>query len=198
LAVAINNIHLVTEAREALAQVEELNARLTKERWEQALQQTPVSGYVYTPDTLTPTVDDWLPAMQKVMMQENSGQSAELVVLEQDEANNELAIPIKLRGQLIGVLGVERPPHIPWTDDEEAVIQAVSEQIALALESARLFEDTQRNAWRDQVVSETTARVWSSAEMEAVMQAAIAQLGQQLGASEVVIQLMPQANLETD
>jgi GAF domain-containing protein len=78
------------------------------------------------------------------------------------------------------------------------VIQAVSEQIALALESARLFEDTQRNAWRDQVVSETTARVWSSAEMEAVMQAAIAQLGQQLGASEVVIQLMPQANLETD
>ena len=198
LAVAINNIHLVTEAREALAQVEELNARLTKERWEQALQQTPVSGYVYTPDTLTPTVDDWLPAMQKVMMQENSGQSAELVVLEQDEANNELAIPIKLRGQLIGVLGVERPPHIPWTDDEEAVIQAVSEQIALALESARLFEDTQRNAWRDQVVSETTARVWSSAEMEAVMQAAIAQLGQQLGASEVVIQLMPQATLETD
>jgi len=198
LAVAINNIHLVTEAREALAQVEELNARLTKERWEQALQQAPVSGYVYTPNTLTPTVDDWLPAMQKVMMQENSGQSAELVVLEQDEANNELAIPIKLRGQLIGVLGVERPPHIPWTDDEEAVIQAVSEQIALALESARLFEDTQRNAWRDQVVSETTARVWSSAEMEAVMQAAIAQLGQQLGASEVVIQLMPQANLETD
>jgi GAF domain-containing protein len=198
LAVAINNIHLVTEAREALAQVEELNARLTKERWEQALQQAPVSGYVYTPNTLTPTVDDWLPAMQKVMMQENSGQSAELVVLEQDEANNELAIPIKLRGQLIGVLGVERPPHIPWTDDEEAVIQAVSEQIALALESARLFEDTQRNAWRDQVVSETTARVWSSAEMEAVMQAAIAQLGQQLGASEVVIQLMPQATLETD
>ena len=198
LAVAINNIHLVTEARQALAQVEELNARLTQERWEQALQRTPVSGYVYTPNTLAPSADDWLPAMQKVMMQQDSGESGELVILEQDEVNNELAIPIKLRGQLIGVLGIERPPNTPWTEDEEAVIQAVGEQIALALESARLFEDTQRNAWRDQVVSDTTARVWSAAEMETVMQAAIAQLGEQLGASEVVIQLTPQANLEMD
>ena len=74
-------------------------------------------------------------------------------------------------------------------DDERIIVQSIGEQIGLALESARLFEDTQRNAWRDQVVSETTAQVWSSTEIEAVLQAAVQQLGEKLGASEVVIRL---------
>jgi hypothetical protein len=65
----------------------------------------------------------------------------------------------------------------------------VSEQIALALDSARLARDTERAAWRDRLVSEATARVWASSEIEAVMQAAIAQLGDKLGAAEVVIRL---------
>ena len=69
------------------------------------------------------------------------------------------------------------------------MIEAVSEQMSLALENARLVEETQRNAWRDRVVSESTAKVWSSSEIEEVMKAAVAQLGDKLRASEVVIRL---------
>jgi hypothetical protein len=61
--------------------------------------------------------------------------------------------------------------------------------MSLALDNARLFEETQRNAWRDRLISESTAEVWSSTEIEAVMRAAVAQLGDKLEASEVVIRL---------
>ena len=76
-----------------------------------------------------------------------------------------------------------------WTDEEVALIEAVSEQMSLAIENARLFEETQRNAWRDRIVSESTAQVWSSSEIEDVLKTAVTQLGDKLRASEVVIRL---------
>jgi K+-sensing histidine kinase KdpD len=107
-----------------------------------------------------------------------------------------LATPLKLRDAVIGVLGVHaEDPQRSWTEDEVALIEAVSEQMSLAIENARLFDETQRNAWRDQMVSESTAKVWSSAEIEEVMRAAVAQLGDKLRASEVVIRLGTEAQL---
>lgn len=196
LAVAVNNINLVTEAQETLRQVEVLNAQLTEEQWTEALQETPTTGYVYTPERLAPTTEEWLPSMSTIST-ELAETENEISILEDQQAmQNELAIPIKLRGQVIGVLGMERDVAKPWNDNDKLIVQALSEQIALALESARLFENTQRNAWRDQAVSEATARVWSTAEIEEVMRAAIEQLGETLEASEVVIQLNPQATAE--
>ena len=189
LAVAVNNINLITEAQQALQQVEALNAQLTEEQWSQTLQDTPVLGYLYTPETLAPTADDWLTSMTEAVAQAH--RSGDEIVLreDQDTMTNEMAIPIKIRGQLIGVLGMQREADKGWNENDKLVVQALSEQIALALESARLFENAQRNAWRDQVVGEATARVWSTAEIEEVMRTAIEQLGQQLDASEVIIQL---------
>ncbi|HMR67057.1 MAG TPA: GAF domain-containing protein, partial [Anaerolineae bacterium] len=106
------------------------------------------------------------------------------------EPSSALATPLKLRGQVIGILGLQNEdPDRQWTADEIALIEAVSEQMSLALENARLFEETQRNAWRDRVVSESTAKLWSAAEIEEVMRAAVAQLGDKLQASEVVLRL---------
>jgi GAF domain-containing protein len=95
-----------------------------------------------------------------------------------------------LRDQIIGVLGIHSDDlNRQWTADEIALIEAVSEQMSLAIENARLFEESQRNAWRDQIISESTAKVWSSADIEEVMRTAVAQLGEKLRASEVVIRL---------
>jgi GAF domain-containing protein len=95
-----------------------------------------------------------------------------------------------LRDEIIGVLGIhDDNPDRRWTEEEVALIEAVSQQMTLAIENARLFEHTQRDAWRNQAISETTAEVWASEEIEAVMKAAVTQLGKKLNASEVVIRL---------
>ena len=106
------------------------------------------------------------------------------------QQNSAIVVPISLRGQVVGTMSLEDlDPDKRWTEDEIALIEAVLEQLALTIENLRLFEDTQRDAWRNKAVSESTAKVWSAAEIEAVMQAAVSQLGERLDASEVVIRL---------
>lgn len=200
LMVAINNFKLVTETERALAQVEALNARLTRERWDYTLQHTPISGYIYTPGHLTAlTLTDngqQASAQKSLILDEvngnvedprNEGRRSDRE--DRLDASQAISIPIKLRGQLIGVLELEREANNPWREEDEIVVRSVSQQIALALERARLFEDSQRNAWRDHLVSEATAQVWAATEIERVLQTAVAQLGERLDASEVVIRL---------
>ncbi len=198
LMVAINNFKLVAETEQALAQIEALNARLTREGWDYTLQHTQISGYVYTPGHVTALTDNGQQASgQKSLISNevngnvedprNEGRRSDRE--DQLDASQAISIPIKLRGQLIGVLELEREVNNPWREEDEIVVRSVSQQIALALERARLFEDSQRNAWRDHLVSEATAQVWSATEIERVLQTAVAQLGERLDASEVVIRL---------
>jgi GAF domain-containing protein len=181
VAVAMKNAHFIQETQQALAEVEALNRRLTREVWETIGDKVDTTGYVFSPGGTAPASTAWLPAMtravqQKHLTQESNGQSA-------------LAIPLTLRGEVIGAIGLERAGGQSWSDDELTTIQTVTEQVSLALDAARLARDTERAAWRDRVVSETTAKVWASAELEEVLRAAVAQLGDKLHASEVVIRL---------
>ncbi len=58
-----------------------------------------------------------------------------------------LAAPIRLREEIIGVLDVQEADEArEWSEDEIALVEAVSDQLALALENARLFTDAQRRA----------------------------------------------------
>jgi hypothetical protein len=133
---------------------------------------------------------EWLPPIQDEVIRKGqtwiksgargNGQGGEPAVV----------TPIALRGEVLGTLSLQDiDPNRTWTDEEIALVEAVSEQLALTLENLRLFEETQRTAWRDRVVSETTAQVWSAGEVEEIMKAAVARLGEQLQASEVVIRL---------
>lgn len=51
--------------------------------------------------------------------------------------------PLAVRGMAVGRLGIDHDPQNPLTPEEEAFLENISEQVAEALESARLFEQTQ-------------------------------------------------------
>src|SRR5262249_49867161 len=52
-----------------------------------------------------------------------------------------LAVPIQLQNQTIGVLDFfDDGDQRAWSDDDLALVKAVSDQLALALENARLFD----------------------------------------------------------
>lgn len=52
-----------------------------------------------------------------------------------------VAIPLRLRGQVIGAIGIERPAEKGWTDDELTTVRTVTDQISRALENARLSKE---------------------------------------------------------
>jgi GAF domain-containing protein len=101
-----------------------------------------------------------------------------------------LAVPITLRGQLLGVIGVEAPAgKTEWSEDEIALVQAVGEQLGQALESARLFADTQRRAERERLVGEIAAKIRSSTDLQAILETTAVELGQLLGTSRARVRL---------
>ncbi len=120
---------------------------------------------------------------------------------EQDDGRPQragLAVPIVLRGQTIGVLGIEDPDASQgpgqagrerWSDEEVALLEEVGQQLALALENARLFEETQRRAERERLITNITARIRSSTDMLGVLETTATELGKALGTSRVLVRL---------
>lgn len=101
-----------------------------------------------------------------------------------------LALPIKLRGETLGVLNI----HFSGTvipQDLVQLMESTSNRLGLALENARLLEDIQVRAEREHLVSDISARVRSSTAVEDILSTAAAELGRSFGVSEVLVQLRP-------
>ncbi len=100
-----------------------------------------------------------------------------------------VAVPIKLREQVIGVLNL-RSASAPITADAVAFVEQVANRLGLALETARLVEDTRRRALLEQTAGEVAARIRQKVEIETVLEQALTELTQALGAERAAARLM--------
>ena len=103
-----------------------------------------------------------------------------------------LAVPVKFREQVVGVIQIESDDALRnWTDEEIQLVQSISDRAAVALENARLLEDATRRAEQEEMISRVTTQIGSSTDFERIMQTTIQELGLALGASRSFIQLGP-------
>jgi len=70
-----------------------------------------------------------------------------------------------------------------------AWLLALTEQPGVALESARLFQDTQRRAAREQLTSQVTGRMRESLDVETVLKTAATEMRQALGLDKLIVRL---------
>lgn len=68
-------------------------------------------------------------------------------------------------------------------------MQTLAEQSALALESARLYQDSQRRATRERMVGEVTGRIRETLNVEAVLKTAADEIRQALQLERLVVRL---------
>lgn len=77
------------------------------------------------------------------------------------ETRSELAVPIKIGDDVIGVIDVERPDHDSFSADHQYALESLAAQTAIAIKNIRLFEEAQRRAQlldtASQVARSTTA-----------------------------------------
>lgn len=104
-----------------------------------------------------------------------------------DQGQSTIEVPIMLRDQTIGVLTLDGKEQ--WTSEERSLIEAVANQAALALENARLLEESQQVAQRERLVTEITAKIWGSPSIDFILQTAVKELSRALHADEAVIEL---------
>jgi GAF domain-containing protein len=107
----------------------------------------------------------------------------------QKGTQSQMAVPIKLRGEVIGTLNITAAGQPEWDQDDIDISEAVAERVALALDNARLLESSQSQASRERTISEATSRIGASVNMRSVLQTAVEELGRILPGADIVIQL---------
>lgn len=184
---ANENQRLYEEAQSTLQQVEDLNRRLTREGWSDYLQAHRLGGAVgYTIEDGQIDIDSsWTAPMRQAYQGEQS------VIVRHDQNAHIAAVPLRVRGEVIGVLEVERGGDHPWSDDELGMAETLVERLALAVENARLYEQATQATEREQVINRIAQDVQSAETIDAILQAALAELGTVLGASRGMVQISP-------
>ena len=190
IAIAIENARLLTNAQQALAEAQALHSQYLQQEWRTFRSKAASIGYHQSTQG-----GEALEAPFNTDAINEAIKRGELI-LDDDNPRVEPAVsaPLKLRGETIGVLNVKAPNKgYQWSADEINMIQAVSERLAVALESARLIEETNRRAERERVVAEITGKIRSVNDPQAMIQTALAELKSALGASRVQV-VSPPAN----
>jgi GAF domain-containing protein/HAMP domain-containing protein len=195
VSVALENAHLFTQAQDALAKVETVHQQYLLQEWQRYAQQAADLSHEYLLSGWESLAGQPLPAGDAALTQ------GSIVAFSADTGDQEaaLAVPIKLHGQVIGVLDLqETDENRRWTEEEIALAEAVAEQLALALESARLFEQTQARARREALTRQITERIRDAMDVDAMLQTAVRELGQALGAPRVYVRLATDAGGHVD
>lgn len=99
-----------------------------------------------------------------------------------------VAVPVKVREQIIGVLDIHYASSTIDADTHD-FIDTVASRLALSLENARLLQDTQKRASTEHLVREITTKVQSYTSVDDILKATAGELGRSLGLSEVQIEL---------
>ncbi len=93
-----------------------------------------------------------------------------------------VTIPLMDRNKVFALLDVSLlQAGKAFSDHDVSLLQTLADQAMIAIQRVRLIEETEQKARREQVLREITARVRSSADVDAVMRTAVAAIGQALG-----------------
>ncbi|MBT3187488.1 MAG: GAF domain-containing protein [Anaerolineae bacterium] len=107
-----------------------------------------------------------------------------------------LNVPLALRDQIIGEITLDSGSD--WSAEDQDWVESVATQAALALENARLLEESQQVALQERLVAEITSKIWSSNTTDGILKIALKELGSALGASEAIIELAIPEDFEED
>lgn len=186
IAVAIENARLYDENQKALAESRTTFENYVRQEWTSFAQQIRHTGFVYDGKQVLP--------LDKKLKREQIPSGIQMEKPTSQKPATTISLPIKLRGQVIGVLDVRaKGGEREWTRSEISLLEAAAERAGLALENARLVESAQRRAARERSIGEISARIGSVSDIDSILQTAVEELGRKLSsATEVTLELDPE------
>lgn len=186
IAVAINNTITLEEARKAFAESQNSSGQAALESWKVLRPKSLGLGFQLVDSSFKP-LDKPLEdeAIQNAIDQEKS------ILSKTENRGSTLAIPIRLRGQVIGVMSLQSRQERVLGQDDADIAQAVSERLSLAIETATLLQATQHRADIERVTTDISTKISASTRFDTILQTAAQELSRALGGSDVLVQIEP-------
>lgn len=187
IAIAIQNANLFSETERALDSTRASYGQLSREAWGRILRSRARINYLSTPPATVKVEDESIePTISKAI------ESGDLIL---GSDGLTISVPVKIRGQVIGALRLKKPDIADaWTQDETTLAISLADQLSGALESARLYRESQQRASRESLVSDISARISASATRDSIIRETVQELGQALQDTSVTFQLIDRGN----
>lgn len=181
VAVAIDNSILYSQSQEALASTRRAYRQLTMKAWGDFLNESPNQGvYCDRNGVRSIGTDTTLP-------------------MEKNDPAPRYVLPILVRDTKIGeIMAHKSVEDADWSQDEMQLVQKLTEQLSIALESARLYKESQLRADRERLAGEITAKIRASNDPGTILRTAVRELrlALQVDKAQVLIRPKGSANEE--
>ena len=176
------NQRLFIEAESNLREIQRLNQQLTRAGWNDYLRQPQnLVGITLDDGEIKPNAD-WTDALV------NAAQNRREVTTEANGRPAVMAVPVVLRGEVIGAIEVEPGERI-HTEDSVEMLKAIAQRLAISLDNARLIEEAQSATAQEQQINAMVARLQNASTVDELLRVALTDLSESLGARRGAIRL---------
>jgi GAF domain-containing protein/HAMP domain-containing protein len=198
ISVAINNNLLLAETQKALDEAQNLHRQYLNQEWAKRTSDTGVNSYKFSAQGLSAYTED----LSEIKMVFESGRPVTRSGVQEDKTEtpySTLAVPILLRGEVIGVIHLQENGNkdFTWSENDLVTVQTLADQLAQTLESARLFEQTIRRADRERRVLEITSKIRSTNDPQQMLEVTLEELKRHLGVTQAQIVINLPGNVDS-
>jgi GAF domain-containing protein len=186
VSIAIQNTRTIEDARKSLAEAQSAYSESVQQAWKIMRPQSLGVGLQWSESTVKPLAN----GQQEAYVQNTFANG---ITTLPDDSSGKLAVPIRIRGQVIGVMSLNNKSNTKWTSDDIDIAEAVAERLSLAIETATLLRTTQQRADIERITTEITSKISSSSRFDTILQTAAQELSKALGGSDVLVQIEPAA-----
>ncbi len=188
IAIAILNSQALEETQRALVEAQLVHRQYLQQEWNRELSEKEHHAYEFTPQGLV--------IRDRVESEDISSvfSTGEMVLRNSDQNHLDqepavLGMPIKLRGETIGIIHLqdESDTAREWTNEDIQIVQTIADQVAQAIENARLFQQTVSRADRERKVIEISSKIRSTNDPEIMLKIAVEELQLALHASKTQV-----------
>lgn len=184
IAIAIENARLYEESVQRLEELALTNQQATARAWSSYMQAR--SNTILYSEAGRATPHDYSSLREQAVAEERP------IIGEQTPHDTiPFAVPIILRRQTLGAVQWELPVQ-DFHEEKVALAQELVNRLALSLDNARLFQESQRAVNRERIVNEITSRLTEQTNIEEILQTAVREVGQALRVPHVSINLETQ------
>ncbi len=180
IAIALDNAELITQSEQSLKAERIAYGELSHTDWLAVLQRDQAPHYISdAPNTVHPL---------KIYAPARDTQSLPTKVTVENEGLTAI-IPIKVRGHVLGGVKLRKEQSKgAWTKEELSLAQYLVERpLSVALEGARLYDQSQRRAARERIIGEASAKMRETLDIEGVLETAAQEFRNALGASKAEV-----------
>jgi GAF domain-containing protein/HAMP domain-containing protein len=187
LALAIQRTQVSDELKRNLQELEYAYQRFTLTSWRELAEASEQRiGYAYDGAQITPVKE--IPEESQQAIRQGKPTQKSRKSEEVSSGRTTLAIPVKVREQVIGAINLEfANENLP--QDTVILVEEISSRLAMSLENARLYSETQKLAENERLAGEIANRIGSSINVETILRTAVQEIGRLAPGAEIMVEI---------